>query len=187
MAGDLPSRLAHRRDSVGISCQRLGDAEDGDRDIARVEQAPETPEPGARAVFIHRLHVHMPLARPGLRPENIRQERLGRGVAMQDRTFAAFLVVEDELDGDTGAAGPARIGRIAAVADEIARIWPWWLWHIFSNRKLCILPQCDTGGEAERLDWCLYGRETRSSRSRGALPLPIGERVGVRVPEPSQA
>ena len=41
---------------------------------------------------------------------------------MQDVALAALLVVDDELNGDAGAARPARVRRVAAVADEIARI-----------------------------------------------------------------
>ena len=43
-------------------------------------------------------------------------------VAVQDRALAAFLVVEDKLDRDTGTSRPAGIGRIAAIADQVARI-----------------------------------------------------------------
>ena len=41
---------------------------------------------------------------------------------MQDIALATFLVVDDELNGDACAARPARIGRRAAVADEVAGI-----------------------------------------------------------------
>ena len=41
---------------------------------------------------------------------------------MQDVVLAAFLVVEDELDGDARAARPARVRRVGAVAAQIARI-----------------------------------------------------------------
>ena len=40
----------------------------------------------------------------------------------QNRALAAFLIIDDELDGHARAAGPARVGRIAAVADQITRI-----------------------------------------------------------------
>ena len=41
---------------------------------------------------------------------------------MQHAVLAAFLVVEDELDGDARAAGPLGVRRAAAVAGEVARI-----------------------------------------------------------------
>ena len=109
--GDLPVGFAHRRDRFRIALQRGGDAEDGDRDFRAVNIAPQPPEAGARAVFVDRFHVHVALAGPGLRADDLRQERFRRGVAVQDVVLAAFLVVEHELDGDDGAARPFRIGR----------------------------------------------------------------------------
>ena len=44
------------------------------------------------------------------------------GIAVQDVVLAALLVVEHELHGDPRAARPFRVGRIAAVADEVAGI-----------------------------------------------------------------
>ena len=41
---------------------------------------------------------------------------------MQDVVLAAFLEVHHELHGEPRAAGPARIGRVAAIAAEIAGI-----------------------------------------------------------------
>src|SRR3546814_4209796 len=86
------------------------------------EQAVEPPEAGMAAVLVDLVHVHVALARPGLRAEDLRKVGLRGGVAVQDVVLAALLVVDDELDGDAGAARPLRIGRRLAVADEIARI-----------------------------------------------------------------
>src|SRR5262249_43174093 len=85
-------------------------------------QPPQPPEAGARAVFVHRLDVHVALPRPGLGTEHVGQERLRGGVAVQDVALAALLVIDHELHGDSRAVRPARIGRIAAIADKIAGI-----------------------------------------------------------------
>jgi hypothetical protein len=41
---------------------------------------------------------------------------------MQDAVLRAFLVVQDELHGDAGAAGPVRMRRVATVSHEVAGI-----------------------------------------------------------------
>src|SRR6202011_5206620 len=52
----------------------------------------------------------------------VRQERFRRAIAMQNVVFAALFEIDHELYGNTRAAGPARVGRVAAVAIEIAGI-----------------------------------------------------------------
>jgi hypothetical protein len=42
---------------------------------------------------------------------------------MQDVALPALLVIDHELEGDTRAARPARVGRVAAVTGEIAGIF----------------------------------------------------------------
>ena len=46
------------------------------------------------------------------------------GVALERRPLAALLVVEDEAERDARATGPARVGRLLPVADEVARGHP---------------------------------------------------------------
>ena len=41
---------------------------------------------------------------------------------MQHRVFAAFLVVQHELHGDAGIAGPLRMRWVLAVADKVAGV-----------------------------------------------------------------
>ncbi|MNL64748.1 hypothetical protein D3C87_1889940 [compost metagenome] len=41
---------------------------------------------------------------------------------MQHAVFAAFFVIQHELHGDARAPGPLRVGRVAAIADEVAGI-----------------------------------------------------------------
>ena len=122
VAGDFPARLLHRGDRLGVALKRGRDAEDGDRQIALGEHAPQAPEAGAGAVFVDRLHAHVPLPRPGRRADDLGQEAFGSSVPVEDVVLAPLLVVDDELDADARSVRPARVGRIAAVADEIAGI-----------------------------------------------------------------
>ena len=83
----------------------------------------QAPEARTRAIFINRFHVHVPLTGPGLRANDFRKEGFRGGVAVQNAILAAFLVIDDELHGDAGAAGPFCMGRAGAVTEKIARIW----------------------------------------------------------------
>ena len=80
------------------------------------------PEACARAVFVHRLHVHVALARPRRCTQHVGEEGFRRGIAVQDVVLSPLLVVDHELHRDARAARPARIGRMAAVADHVARV-----------------------------------------------------------------
>ena len=80
----------------------------------------DAPEPGARAVGEHRFDVQVAAPDHGRRADELVQEALGGGIALEDVLLAAFLVVEDEADGDAGAAGPGGMRRLGAVADEVA-------------------------------------------------------------------
>ena len=82
------------------------------------EGAPQPPEAGAGAVFVNRLHVHVPLAGPGCSADDLRQECLRGRIAVQDAVLAALLVVDHELHGDARLPRPARIGWGPAVTDE---------------------------------------------------------------------
>ena len=108
VGGDLPVRLLHRGDRLAIARHRGRDRIDGDRNRALGEQPTQPPEAGARAVFVDRLHVHVAHARPGRGADDLRQERLRGGVAVQDVVLAALLVVDDELHGDARARPASR-------------------------------------------------------------------------------
>ena len=126
VGGDLPAGLAHGGDDLRIALKRARHAEHGDRNIARGEQPPQPPEAGARAVFEHQFHVHVALAAPGLRRRGRRREKPPRPRSpCRMRVLAALLEIDHELQRHAGAARPARIGRIAAVTGEIARIIGW--------------------------------------------------------------
>ena len=64
----------------------------------------------------------MALAGPWLRTQHVGEKSFRRFVAVKDRVLAALLEIDDELDRDAGAARPSGIGRLAAVAGEIAGI-----------------------------------------------------------------
>ena len=123
VSGDLPARLLHRRGDFGIARQRGGDREDGHRDVALGEHAMQPPETGARAVFVDQLHVHVALARPGRGADDLRQERLGGEVAMQNVVLAALFVIDHELQRDPRPARPIRERRRAAVSSHVARVF----------------------------------------------------------------
>ena len=121
VARDLVPVAQERVDDGRMPQHRHPDAEDRERNAALAEQPQESPDAGPRAVLVERLHAHV--AHPErLGADDLRQERLRRLVAVQHRVLAALLVVEDELDGDAGAAGPACVRRVLAVAGEVARV-----------------------------------------------------------------
>ncbi len=109
VGGDLPARGLHARHLLRVARERGGDAVDGERDAHFGEQPVQPPEPGARAVFIDRFHVPVPLAGPHPRAVDIGQEGLGGGIAMQDVVLAALFVIDDELNGDARAIRPLRL------------------------------------------------------------------------------
>ena len=55
-------------------------------------------------------------------PDDFRQKRFGRGIAMQDVVLAALFVIDDELHRDIRAARPLGVGRVAAIADHVAGV-----------------------------------------------------------------
>jgi hypothetical protein len=122
VAGDLPAGLPHPGHRLGVAGQRGGDAVDGDGQAPLGEHPPQPPEAGAGAVLVDRLHVDVAHAQERLRAHDLGEESLGGGVAVQHAVLAALLVIEDELHRDVGAAGPARVGRVTTVADQVAGV-----------------------------------------------------------------
>jgi CheY-like chemotaxis protein len=116
VAGDLVAQLDEGLGQLGVTLQRHRDAEDGQRQAAALELAQDAPHP--RAVLVDALHRQVAgRVGGGL---NISEELLAAGVAVQHRVLAAFLVVQHELHGHPGVAGPAGVGWVAAVADQVA-------------------------------------------------------------------
>ena len=122
VARDLPAGGLHRRHLGGRARQRRRHAIDRDRDVEAGEQPVKAPESGPRAVFVDGLHVPVPLARPGRGAHDLGKKRFRGGVPVEDAVLAAFLVVDDELDRDAGAAGPFRIGRLGPVTVQVSWI-----------------------------------------------------------------
>src|SRR6056297_599841 len=73
---DFPIRLLHRRYLLGAAGESRGDAVDRERNARAGEEAMHSPEPGARAVVVDRLHVPVTLPGPGGGTWDVRQERL---------------------------------------------------------------------------------------------------------------
>ena len=121
VARDLVAVGQERVDDRRVARERHRDAEDRQRHPALAEEPQDPPHAGARAVLVQRLHRHVP-RRKGLRADDLGQESLRRGIAVQHAVLGAFLVVEDELHGDARAARPARVRRRRAVAREVARV-----------------------------------------------------------------
>src|SRR5262249_14546080 len=94
---------------------------------------------------VHRFDVHVALPRPWCRAKHVGEKGFGRGVAMQDIALSTFLVIQHELHGDARAARPARVGRIAAVTGEIARIFREIRWRHASSYTSSAMP-CLAGG-----------------------------------------
>ena len=122
VGGDLPPGRLHRGDLFRVAGQRGGDTVNGDRQAPFGEEAVEPPESRARAVIVEGFHVPVAHARPGLGTGDVGEEGFGLRVAVQEIVLAPFFVVEDEGDGDLRPPRPAGIGRVGAVAPEIARV-----------------------------------------------------------------
>jgi len=78
---------------------------------------------------------------------------------MQDIALSTFLVIQHELHGDARAARPARVGRIAAVTGEIARIFREIRWRHASSYTSSAMP-------------CLAGERDRGVHVRRTLFRP---------------
>src|SRR3546814_91402 len=90
--GDLPAGAPHGGDGGGVALQGRRHAIDRDRNADGGEQAVEPPEAGAAAVLVDRFHVHVALARPGLRADALREVGRRGGVAWPVGVTAALLV-----------------------------------------------------------------------------------------------
>ncbi|EON20068.1 amidohydrolase [Cupriavidus sp. GA3-3] len=121
VAGDLVAQFDKSAGQFRMALQRHRHAEDGQRQAALLELAQQAPDAGARAVFVDALHAHVAVG-VGRGADDLGEELLGGGVAVQHAVFAAFFVVEDELQRNARTARPAGVRRPGAVTDEIAWI-----------------------------------------------------------------
>ena len=118
---DLVAEFAVRRHGLGVALERPGDAEHGERQAAPLEGAQYAPESGARAVLEQRFHAHV-AHRECRRADDLRQEGLGAGIAVEYAILGAFLVIQHELHRDPSAVRPARMRGLRAIAAEVAGI-----------------------------------------------------------------
>ena len=130
--------------------------------------------PTPAAVLVGRLHERVALA--GQRREGRVGQRALRGaVAVQDVGLRARLVVHGDLDRDARAARPARVGRVAAVADHVARV--------VAAHRVAISIASDSAACAGRDPPSLGLREDRLRRRRDPLDarLDVGAVVAVEL------
>ena len=125
VAGDLMPQLDQRADELRMPLERHRNAEHGEWQASALELADDSPHAGARSVLVDRLHAEMPIG-VGSSADDLREELLGAGVTVQYVVLAALLVVEDELDGDTGPPGPLGLRWIAAIADQVTWVVVHW-------------------------------------------------------------
>jgi hypothetical protein len=122
VAGDLVAGIDHRLDRLRVPLGGHRNRVYRQRDPPALEQLENAPHADARAIFVKLLHADVADAQERLRGHDLREERLRGLVAVQDAVLAAFLVIEHELHGYPRASRPVGLGRIGAVADEIAGI-----------------------------------------------------------------
>ena len=103
---------------LGMTLERAGDPEHRQRQPPPFESPQHPPQTGTRAVFEHRLHAHVAHRERG-GADDLGEKGLGCRVAVEHAIFGAFLVIENELHGDAGAAGPARMRRGAAITAQV--------------------------------------------------------------------
>ena len=121
VAGDLVAHLAQGGGELGVALQRGAHTEDGERELALFKFTQDAPNAHARSVLVDALHAHMPLG-VSRRVEHLGEKLLGARIAMQHGVLAALFVIEDELHGNAGAAGPLGVGHLWAVADQVAGV-----------------------------------------------------------------
>src|SRR5713226_1050296 len=107
----------HRR----VPLERQRAAEDGQRQPALPEEAQDAPEAHTAAVLEQAFGGEVTALDAVVGGPGLGQRGLGEAVVV-DVILGAFFVVDHEVHGDPRLARPARVGRIAAVADEVSRI-----------------------------------------------------------------
>ena len=121
VAGNFVSTFEHRRHRLGVALHRHRNAKHRDRHAPRLELAHQTPETGARAVFVNRFHRQVAV-RKRLCTNDLGEKGLGSGIAMQHIVLTTLFIIEHELQGDACAIGPGCVGWLFAVAMQIARV-----------------------------------------------------------------
>src|SRR6185369_5981719 len=121
MRADFMSCLDQSAGNIGIAFQRESGAKDSDGYLALGEEMQQSPDSRSAAVLVDRFdnQITVPWSHAGA--GNFPEIGFRLIVAIGDRVFRSFLVVEDNLQGESCAAWPLRVGRMSAVADHISR------------------------------------------------------------------
>ena len=114
-------RFLDSLDDLRVTRQRHRHAKDRQRQAALLKFIVDPPEPGAAAVFVEGVHRHVFIRVAG-RADNVRQELLGSGIAVQNVVFRPFLIIEHKLHGDARLVRPPRVRRVSRVAAQIPRV-----------------------------------------------------------------
>src|SRR6202041_3597504 len=80
----------------------------------------QTPEANAAAVFEHAFGREVAVAARHGRTRQLCKSGVANAVLVHDAVFGTLLVIQHEIERDSRSARPARIRRIAAIADKIA-------------------------------------------------------------------
>src|SRR5579883_59536 len=120
MADDLVSVFDEGASQFGAHIQAADDAEHADFHAETLEDAQQPPAADARPVFEDRFDQRATPAGISWKAD-IGEQVLRMRVALQDRMLAAGLDIEIEIDGDPRVARPARVRRVGAVAEKVAR------------------------------------------------------------------
>ena len=95
--------------------------EHGQRQVALFKHMQQTPDARARTLFIQRFHAHV-ACRGALSVSDFREKGFRTGVGIKHAIFAAFFIIENELQCNAGLIRPLRMRRCAAVAGQVAWI-----------------------------------------------------------------
>ena len=124
VAADIEVRFPDRFRRQLVAFQREGTAEHGERHAAVLEGTHDAPEADAAAELEHALAGEIAALHADRRRRGLGEAGFGIALAVLHGWLRALLVVHDEIDRDPGAIGPFRIGRVRAVAHEVARRLP---------------------------------------------------------------
>jgi hypothetical protein len=82
----------------------------------------QSPETGARTIFIDAFHIPVTLTRPRGSTDNFGQEGLGCFIAMEQAIFSTFFVIENELNGDLCTIRPMDSRQSLTIAKHVSGI-----------------------------------------------------------------
>src|SRR5262249_60432276 len=75
---------------------------------------------GAGQLCVEGLLVEITRSQYGRLGGNFREDRFRAIVAVEQTVLRTLLIVDHEIEGDAGIARPARMGRLGAIAAEVA-------------------------------------------------------------------